>query len=95
VSPDEQGQPDPMLLVTNLVGWLVAALALGLVAVAIDADGAVDGVVLGIVVGIGIVGTHQVVNASYEGRGTAILKVNAPYMIIGFVVMGVILAVWR
>lgn len=95
VNPDEQGQPDPKLLVTNLVGWLVAALALGLMAVAIGAEGVVDGVVLGLVVGIGMVGAHQVVNASYEGRGTAVLKVNGPYMIIGLVVMGVILAVWR
>lgn len=39
--------------------------------------------------------TQLVVNATYEGRGTAILKVNAPYMIIGYVVMGAILAAWR
>jgi hypothetical protein len=95
VNPDQQGQPEPMLLVTNFVGWLVAALALGLVNVAIGADGVLDGVVLGLVVGVGLIGAHQMVNASYEGRGTAVLKVSGPYMIIGLIIMGVILAVWR
>ncbi len=95
VDPAVQAQPDPMLLVTNFVGWMVAAVAMGLIAVSVGADSVLDGIVLGLVVSVGLILTQLVVNATYEGRGTAILKVNAPYMIIGYVLMGAILAVWR
>lgn len=95
VDPEVQAQPDPMLLVTNFVGWMVAAVAMGLIAVSVGADSVLDGIVLGLVVSVGVILTQLVVNATYEGRGTAILKVNAPYMIIGYVVMGAILAAWR
>ncbi len=95
VDPAVQAQPDPMLLVTNFVGWMVAAVAMGLIAVSVGADSVLDGIVLGLVVSVGLILTQLVVNATYEGRGTAILKVNAPYMILGYVVMGAILAAWR
>lgn len=95
VDPDVQAQPDPMSLVTNFVGWMLAAVALGLIAVSAGADSLLDGIVLGLVVSVGVILTQLVVNATYEGRGTAILKVNAPYMITGYAAMGAILASWR
>lgn len=95
IDPESQQSPDPMLLVTNLVGWLVSAVALGLIVVAVGADTLLEGAVLGLVVGVGIVGTQMLVTTTYEGRGSALFKVNAPYMLIGYVVMGAILAVWR
>jgi hypothetical protein len=95
IDSDYSGQPDPALLGTNLVGWLVAAVALGLITVQIDANSLADGLVLGLVVGVGLIGTHAMVTSAYEGRGYALLKVTGPYMVIGYAVMGVILAVWR
>lgn len=95
IDADSQGTPEVGPLVVNFVGWLVAALALGLIAVAIGADGFVDGLVLGLVVGVGAVLTQMLVTGGYEGRGNALLKVNAPYVLIGYAVMGVILATWR
>lgn len=95
IDADSQGTPEVGPLVVNFVGWLVAALALGLIAVAIGADGFVDGLVLGLVVGVGAVLTQVLVTSGYEGRGNALLKVNAPYVLIGYAVMGVILATWR
>ena len=95
LDPEEQGQPDPVLLGVNLIGWLLASLALALVVIAIGADSLIDGVVVGLVAGVGMVATHQVVNTTYDGRNSAILKIHVPYTIIGFVLMGAILAMWR
>lgn len=80
-------------LIVNLIGWLVAALAMGLIAGSIGADGVADGAVLGIVVWLGFVFTNQVVNDVYQGNKTDLAKINGPYNLLGFVAMGVILAV--
>ncbi|MDX1450257.1 MAG: DUF1761 domain-containing protein [Acidimicrobiia bacterium] len=95
LDPDTQGTPDPSLLVTNLMGWLVSALALGLVMAAAGASGVGDGIIFGLVVGVGFIVTQMLVTSTYEGRGMALFKVNAPYVVIGYVVMGIILATWQ
>lgn len=92
---DAQGSPDPVLLGVNLIGWLLASLALALVIVGTDSDGFVDGLVAGLVVSIGIVGVHQVVNAMYDGRGMGVVRIHIPYSIVGFALMGAILGAWR
>lgn len=95
LDPDTKQNPGPTPLVINLISWLVSALALALVAIAVGAEGAGEGLVLGLVVGVGVVVTQMLVSTTYEGRGNALFKVNAPYVVIGYVVMGVILAAWR
>lgn len=95
IDPDQRGTPEPMPLVINLVAWLVSAVALGLVTAAIGAEGFADGLVLGLVAGVGLVLMQMWVTTNYEGRGNALFKVNAPYVVIGYAVMGVILATWR
>lgn len=95
LDPNQQGKPEPLPLVVNLVAWLVSAVALGLVAVAVGAEGFADGLVLGLVAGVGMVLMQMWVTTNYEGRGNALFKVNAPYVVIGYAVMGVILATWR
>ncbi len=95
IDSEASGQPDPQLLGINLVGWLLSAVVLGLLAVQIGADSFADGLVLGLAVGIGLVGAHAWVTTAYAGRGYALLKVTGPYMLIGYAVMGVILALWR
>ncbi|MEX2655125.1 MAG: DUF1761 domain-containing protein [Acidimicrobiia bacterium] len=94
LDPNVKQAPDPKPLVINLISWLVSALALALVTVAVGAQGAGEGLVLGLVVGVGVVITQMLVMATYEGRGNALFKVNAPYVVIGFALMGVILAAW-
>ncbi len=87
------GSPPAGPLIVNLIGWLVAALAMGLLATAIGADGFAEGAMLGIVVWLGFVFTHQIVNDVYQGSSMALAKINGPYNLLGFVIMGVILAV--
>ena len=91
----EEGTPmNSTALVVNGIGWFIAALALGLIAKAIGASTVADGLVLGLVASFGFIGTNRIVGQFYEGRNTALMRVNAPYNLLGFMLMGVILAVW-
>lgn len=90
---DEAATPPATALIVNLVGWLIAALAVGLIAVSIGADGFGDGAMLGIVVWVGFIVTNHSVNDFYQGINAELAKINGPYNLLGFVVMGVILAV--
>jgi hypothetical protein len=90
----EGGSPDPGPLVANFVGWLIAAIALGLISGSVGADTFADGLVLGLVVAIGFIGTNNVVGQMFEGRNPALMRVNAPYTLLGYSIMGIILALW-
>ena len=90
----DMGQPNATQIVGNLVLWFIAALALALIAKEIRADGFGDGIVLGLVVSIGFIGTNRINAGLYEGRNKALMMVNAPYGILGFMIMGAILSTW-
>lgn len=94
LDPNQAGTPDPKMLGTNLIGWLVAALALGLISESIEASTWADGLVLGLTASVGFIGTNRIVAGAYEGPNTALMRVNAPYTVLGYVLMGIILAVW-
>jgi hypothetical protein len=91
----EQGTPNPMLLLINFVGWFIAATALGLVGAAAGASTMLDGIVLGFVAGVGFVVVHQVVGGVFDPGRRALMGVTVPYTVPGFIIMGVILAVWK
>ena len=87
------GRPEPKAMVVNFVGWFIAAMVLGLISTAIGASTVLEGLVLGLVVSIGFIGTNRIVQGMYEGSNKALMRVNAPYTMIGYSVMGIILAV--
>ena len=89
---DEAATPPAAALIVNLVGWLIAALAMGLIAESIGADGFAEGVMLGIVIWLGFIVTNGIVNDFYSGMNAELAKVNGPYNLLGFVIMGAILA---
>jgi Protein of unknown function (DUF1761) len=91
----EQGTPSPSLLVINFVGWFITATALALVGAAAGASTVLDGIVLGFVAGVGFVVVHQVVAGVFDPGRRALMSVTVPYTVPGFVIMGVILAVWK
>ena len=91
----EDGRPSAGQMVTNLAGWIIAAIALGLISKSIGADSLGDGVVLGLVAAFGFIGTNRIVARLYEGRpSTALMMINAPYNLLGYAIMGAILATW-
>ena len=95
IGQDDDYAPSPTAIVVNVIGWFVAAVVLALIARGIGAETWVDGLVLGLVASIGFIGTNRVVANLYEGPNTALMRVNAPYNLIGYAVMGIILAVWN
>ena len=94
VSEDAQGSPLGSALAINFVAWLVAAIGLALVIAATGTATLTDGLILGLVVGVGFVFTHMAVTLTYESRGYALLWISGLYYVIGFAVMGAILAIW-
>ena len=91
----EMGQPTATQIVGNLVTWFVSALALALIAEGTMADNAWDGIVLGFVASVGFIGMNRITEALYTGwANKALMKINAPYTLLGFIVMGIILSTW-
>ena len=88
----DMSKPTAQQIVGNLVLWFIAALALGLISTAIGADDVGDGIVLGLVVSFGFIGTNAINKDLYEGGEKALMMVNAPYTLLGFTIMGIILA---
>lgn len=43
---------------------------------------------------VGFIGTNRVLAMYCERSGAQLMRINGPYTIIGFVVMGIIPAVW-
>lgn len=90
--PDEPATPPVNALLVNLVGWFVAAIALGLISTAIGASNIGEGIVLGIVVWLGFIGTNRVVNQAYGADNPKLRMINGPYNLIGYALMGAIIA---
>ena len=72
---------------------LVVALALLTQSLAIDEP--LDGLALGLVVGVGLVAASQAPNYSFEDRSLRLFLINLGYSVVGFAVIGILLAVWR
>ena len=94
VEMGENNRPDPTAMVVNFIGWLIAAIALGLIAHMIGADDVGDGIVLGLVASFGFIGTNRIVDDMYRKVDRRLMRINAPYTLLGYVIMGVILATW-
>ena len=58
-------------------------------------DEAVDGLVLGLMAGVGLVATTQAANYAFEGRPLRLYLINIGYSVVGFGIIGVLLAVWE
>jgi hypothetical protein len=91
----EEMNPNATQIVGNLITWLISAIALGLIAKSIGADNVGDGLVLGLVAAFGFIGMNRLTEALYtDFANRALIKVNAPYNLAGYLIMGVILATW-
>jgi ABC-type Fe3+ transport system permease subunit len=95
LDPEQTAKPEPGPMVLNLVMWFIAALVLGLVSLAVGADDWIDGALLGLVVAFGFIGTNRIVGNAYGADNPKLMPINAPYTLLGFALMGVILAVWQ
>jgi hypothetical protein len=94
----EGQRPDPVVFVTPLVGSILAAIALGMLAVATETDSLGEGVVLGLVTGVGFAIGISFVTAQFESNKPNRMvwgAVNAGYHFVGTLVAAIIIASWR
>ena len=74
---------------------IVLVLVLALLTQSLGIDEPLDGLVLGLVAGIGLVAASQAPNYSFEGRSLRLFLINLGYSVVGFAVIGVLLASWQ
>ena len=97
VMPQDE-RPNPVVFVTPLIGSIVAAIALGMIAEASETDTIGEGIVLGLVVGIGFALGISFVTAQFEsGKPNRMVwgAVNAGYHFVGTVVAAIVIAAWQ
>ncbi len=93
-----EGGPPAAIFAVPLVGSVLAALAIGMLAVASGTDTLSEGIVLGFIVAIGFALAISLVTATFESTKPKPMlwgAVNAGYHIVGTVVAGAIIGAWR
>ena len=95
--PAEGQRPPPTIYVVPLIGSLLSAIALGMLAAASDTDTVSEGLVLGLVVAIGFAVSIAIVTATFESNKPKPMvwgAVNAGYHIVGNLVAALIISLW-
>ncbi|MDX1468773.1 MAG: DUF1761 domain-containing protein [Acidimicrobiia bacterium] len=92
IGQEEGGAPAAGPIVINLVAWFIAATALAWFFAAIGVNDVLDGALWGLVAAIGFIGTNRVTGQAYGADNPKLMRINGPYTLIGFAVMGAILA---
>ncbi len=94
-----QGQrPSPAIYLTPLVGSLLAAIALGMIAQATGTDTIGEGVVLGLVTGVGFALGVSFVTAQFEAQKPNRMvwgAVNGGYHLFGTIIAAIVIAAWQ
>lgn len=90
--------PGPAVYAVPLIGSLLSATALGMLAAVSGTDTLSEGIVLGFVVAIGFALSISLVTATFEStKPNPMLwgAVNAGYHIVGTVIAGAIIGAWQ
>lgn len=97
----DPGDGAPKMGVVEVVGpllaYLVAAIAVGMLAVATGSDSFGEGLVLGLVAGVGIAGVLAYVTAVFDPKKVEPMTwfaVTAGYHLVGLVATAIIVSVW-
>jgi Protein of unknown function (DUF1761) len=93
--PADGARPGPAVYVVPLIGSILSAIALGMIAVATGTDTVGEGVVLGLVVGVGFAISIALVTATFETNKANAMTwgaINAGYHLIGNLVAAIIIA---
>lgn len=97
---DESRQPpqtNPVTYVVPAALYLIAAIAIGLIAKATGTDTLAEGVTLGLITGIGFAVPMVGVEATFDPNKPKPLTwfaITAAYHLVGFVILGVAVGIW-
>jgi hypothetical protein len=95
---DTQGGPGPIVYLAPLLGYLVSAIATGMLAVATGSTTVGDGIVLGLVVGIGYTTAITAISAVFSPKMPAAgtwFWITASFNLLGLLITGVLVSVWN
>ncbi|MEX2273948.1 MAG: DUF1761 domain-containing protein [Actinomycetota bacterium] len=96
-TPEDGSGPGPAVYVVPLIGSILAAIALGMIAQASGTDTVGEGIVLGLVAGVGFAVAIAAVTATFESSKPKPMTwgaINAGYHLVGIVVASIIIAIW-
>jgi Protein of unknown function (DUF1761) len=96
--PEEGTRPSPAIYLTPLLGSVLSAVALGMLAEASATDTLEEGIVLGLVVAIGFAVSIAFVTAQFESQKPKPMvwgAVNAGYHVVGTLLAAIIIASWQ
>jgi hypothetical protein len=96
IDPRAEGRPGAGIYVFPLVAYIVATIALAMLAVATGSSTLGHGIILGLVVGIGFAVTLYAVESVFGRRPKAgtWFGITAAYQLIGILIAAVIVTVW-
>ena len=97
-TPEPGTRPSPAIYLTPLIGSVLSAVALGMIAKASDTDTFEEGIVLGLVVAIGFAISISFVTAQFESEKPKPMvwgAVNGGYHVVGNLVAAIIVASWQ
>jgi hypothetical protein len=95
---DTEGGPGPVIYLAPLIGYLVSAIATGMLAVATHSTTFADGIVLGLVVGIGYTTVITAISAVFSPKMPAAATwfwITASFNLLGLLITGVLVSVWN
>jgi Protein of unknown function (DUF1761) len=96
--PEAGNRPSATIYLTPLIGSVLSAIALGMVAAASGTDTFQEGIVLGIVVAVGFAISISFVTAQFETQKPKPMvwgAVNGGYHVVGNLIAAIIVASWQ
>jgi Protein of unknown function (DUF1761) len=97
-TPDPGSRPSPAIYLTPLVGSVLSAVALAMIAKSTGTDTFLEGIVLGLVVAIGFAVSITFVTAQFESEKPQPMvwgAITAGYHMVGNLVAAIIVASWQ
>lgn len=96
--PDSGPQMSTANIVLPIVGFLVTAIALGMLAASTGTDTFAEGIVLGLVAGVGVGTMITLVTAAYDPvspKPVTWFLVTGGYHLVGIIIASAIIGVWQ
>ncbi|MGH2680553.1 MAG: DUF1761 domain-containing protein [Actinomycetota bacterium] len=97
-APEAGSRPSPLIYLTPLIGSLLSAVALAMLAKATGTDKLQRGIVLGVVVAIGFAVSITFVTAQFESEKPKPMvwgAITAGYHVVGNLIAAIVIATWQ